>query len=136
MKAITIWQPYAQAIASGLKKYETRSWPTRYRGPIAIHGALHPMSKDLSALAWRHNLSADLPYGAIVAICEVVDCVRITSELIARQSTTELEFGDWRVGRYAWRLKLLKVLDTPVQIRGAQGLWNISDGTDFCIVSA
>lgn len=37
MKAITIWQPYASLIAAGLKEYETRSWPTRYRGPIAIH---------------------------------------------------------------------------------------------------
>ena len=39
MKAITIWQPWASLIACGAKKYETRSWPTKYRGPIAIHAA-------------------------------------------------------------------------------------------------
>ena len=36
-KAITIRQPWAGLIAVGEKIYETRSWPTKYRGPIAIH---------------------------------------------------------------------------------------------------
>jgi hypothetical protein len=39
MKAITIWQPWASLIAIGAKQYETRSWETKYRGPIAIHAA-------------------------------------------------------------------------------------------------
>jgi activating signal cointegrator 1 len=39
MKAISIWQPWASLIAIGAKKYETRSWETSYRGPIAIHAA-------------------------------------------------------------------------------------------------
>lgn len=39
MKAITIWQPWASLLAIGAKKYETRSWATNYRGPIAIHAA-------------------------------------------------------------------------------------------------
>lgn len=37
MKAITIHQPYASLIAWGEKHFETRSWSTPYRGPIAIH---------------------------------------------------------------------------------------------------
>lgn len=39
MKAITIWQPWATLIAIGAKRYETRSWSTTYRGPLAIHAA-------------------------------------------------------------------------------------------------
>ena len=39
MKAITIWQPWASMLACGAKQYETRSWATKYRGPIAIHAA-------------------------------------------------------------------------------------------------
>ena len=34
MKALTIWQPWAQLLATGTKSIETRSWGTRYRGPI------------------------------------------------------------------------------------------------------
>lgn len=41
MKAISLWQPWASAIAVGAKRYETRSWPavaggTLYSGWLAI----------------------------------------------------------------------------------------------------
>lgn len=39
MKVLTLHQPYATAIALGHKRYETRSWWTSYRGPLAIHAA-------------------------------------------------------------------------------------------------
>jgi hypothetical protein len=37
MKALTLHQPWASAIAEGIKAVETRSWATSYRGPLAIH---------------------------------------------------------------------------------------------------
>jgi hypothetical protein len=40
MKAITIIQPWATLIALGEKKFETRSWTTKYRGPLAIHAGM------------------------------------------------------------------------------------------------
>lgn len=45
MKGITLWQPWASAIACGVKTHETRSWKTRFRGPIAIHAAKHVPQK-------------------------------------------------------------------------------------------
>ena len=45
MKALTIWQPWASLLVSGQKKYETRSWATAYRGPIAIHAAMRPVRR-------------------------------------------------------------------------------------------
>jgi hypothetical protein len=39
IKAISLWQPWASLMALGLKRHETRHWPTAYRGPIAIHAA-------------------------------------------------------------------------------------------------
>lgn len=39
MKALSLHQPWASAIALGLKHLETRSWATSYRGPLAIHAA-------------------------------------------------------------------------------------------------
>ena len=39
MKAISFWQPWATAIAAGVKKIETRGWQTAYTGPLAIHAA-------------------------------------------------------------------------------------------------
>ena len=54
MKALTIWQPWASLIARGVKQYETRSWATKYRGPIAIHAAMkNPLSVSLSGDCMR-----------------------------------------------------------------------------------
>lgn len=39
IRCLSLWQPHAQAIALGLKPYETRGWSTSYRGPLAIHSA-------------------------------------------------------------------------------------------------
>ena len=39
IKAITIQQPWASLIKYRAKLFETRSWATPYRGPIAIHAA-------------------------------------------------------------------------------------------------
>lgn len=50
MKAITVWQPWASLLVSGRKRYETRSWATSYRGPIAIHAAKRPVRQTIDAL--------------------------------------------------------------------------------------
>lgn len=36
MKALNVKQPWAWLIASGKKTIETRTWSTKYRGPILI----------------------------------------------------------------------------------------------------
>ncbi len=123
MKAITIWQPYAQAIALGLKKYETRGWSTRHRGLVAIHASARRMTLDRMALAHKYNMDTALPYGKIIVICELTDCVLMTDELIRAQPKSELDFGDWRPGRYAWKLRVVKILKPAPTAHGRQGLW-------------
>jgi hypothetical protein len=58
MKAITIWQPWASLLACGAKQYETRSWKTDYRGPIAIHAA----KKDV------YKIMGDLPFDVVSGV--------------------------------------------------------------------
>lgn len=41
MKAISMWQPHGSLLTTGAKPYETRSWSTKFRGPILIHAAQH-----------------------------------------------------------------------------------------------
>ena len=81
MKAITIWQPWAYLIACGAKKYETRGWPTKYRGPIAIHAAVRdPRTLPQEAretLKQYNGLTLEqlekLPRGAIIATADLVN---------------------------------------------------------------
>ena len=44
-RTLSLWQPWASMIAVGLKRHETRSWETSYRGLLAIHAAKRPIPK-------------------------------------------------------------------------------------------
>lgn len=125
VKALTLWQPFAQAIVQGFKKYETRSWSTKYRGKLAIHSSLKSLSGDYQALAEKYGMK-DLQFGKVLLICDLEDCILMTPEFINTQSKTELDFGDWKAGRYAWKLSNIQILTDPVSISGHQGLWNCS----------
>lgn len=93
MKAITVRQPWVSLIASGDKKYETRSWPTKHRGPIAIHAGKQDdpdvFQFFLCKIATMEQLEAcgitpktlqKLPHGAVIATAELVNVWRIVKE--------------------------------------------------------
>ena len=39
-------------------------------------------------------------------------------------SKKEIALGDWTPGRYAWKLANVKILQSPIPVKGKQGLWN------------
>lgn len=139
MKAITIWQPWAGLVASGIKKNETRSWLTNYRGTIAIHAAkqavqigwLRYLSEEAAEVIGRRlelpdifNAVETFPVGCILGTAELVDCIKITPEFIAALDYDELMVGDYTLGRYAWVLENAKMFPEPIPSKGSQGLWN------------
>lgn len=128
MKALTLWQPYASAIAVGLKKYETRSWKTSYRGPLVIHASVKPLTKEYQLLANQYHIP--IVSGEIAAIVELVEYQIMTQELITSQSQVEIDLGDWRVGRYAWKFENIRLPKQSIKISGHQGLWNIDYSID------
>ena len=151
MKALTLWQPWASLIACGAKKIETRSWATKYRGPIAIHAAAIPINKvfkmqfPVGAKGWTYHpeyaamqrlikmaesalciddiCKAKLPLGEIVALIEQTDCIKMTDEWIGNLSQQELAFGWFDVGRYGHIYENVRQID-PIPAVGHQGLWN------------
>jgi hypothetical protein len=131
MKALSLWQPWASAMASNAKQIETRSWPTAYRGELVICAAKRkPTRAELSGLndSVVKTLAEVLPYGAALCIVELYDCWRTERVNGLRQpiSDMEREFGDYSPGRWAWLTRNLRVLQSPVPILGRQGLWNLS----------
>ena len=125
MKALTIWQPYAQAIAIGLKKFETRSWSTKYRGKIAIHASVKPLSKERKLLAEKYDIK-NFSFGEIIVIADLTDCILMTENFIKSQPQSELDLGNWCIGNYAWKLENIQILTPPQKASGKQGLWNWS----------
>lgn len=154
MKAISLWQPWASAIALGSKRIETRSWSTSYRGPLAIHAAIRwtrPQRILLDLPEWigalwditagpRWHTSGDrgLPFGSIVAVCDLVDCIptesvqrlrdlRIPEPGQEEYSWTERDMGNFSPGRFAWLLENIRPLKSPLPWKGRQGPFNVED---------
>ena len=140
MKAITIWQPYATLLVCGDKLYETRSWATTYRGPIAIHAAKRPARQVIDALAHgsagerqtallmerllrRRGGPDHLPQGAVIGTANLVRCNAITEEFMRTLPPQELALGDFTLGRYAWEFEDMSQID-PIPAKGQQALWD------------
>lgn len=79
MKALTLHQPWASLIAFEVKTIETRSWSTKYRGPLAIHAGLSQIGAGECSECWdalRAEVGwTETPLGAVVATCTLVDVV-------------------------------------------------------------
>lgn len=129
MKAFSLIQPYATLIIDGHKEFETRSWPTPYRGLVAIHASKGMSAGDREAL---ETLTEDypeifrdlaIPRGAVLGIAELVDCLSMTSDLERSISEQEHDFGYWSAGRFAWKMRIVEKFAEPIPAKGMLGLW-------------
>ena len=125
MKVLSIKEPFATLIKDGVKIYETRSWKTNYRGEIYIHASLS-LSKSERLESANKYLKSEIKPGFILCKCELVDCIPMTDEFIKyiNEETSEYDYGLYSEGRYAWKLKVLEVLDEPIPAKGKLGIWN------------
>lgn len=127
MKAITITEPWASMIAKGFKKIETRSWPTSYRGKIAIHAGKGKPNRD-----WVGNvpemmnlIDNDIHPGCIIAYADLIGCEKMTKEMIDNVKKNHAEYisGIYEPGRYAFILDNIQPV-TPIPTKGKQRIWN------------
>lgn len=132
MKAISLWQPYASAIALRLKTIETRSWATRYRGRIAIHASKRWAREQREFAAVERalgRLPERLPFGCIVALATIVDCSH-AEDLISLPGyvgPVNKIYGDFSDGRFGWELSNVIALPEPIPYKGAQGFFTVPD---------
>ena len=129
MKALTISQPFASLIVEGEKRFENRTWECHYRGNLAIHAG-----KGTQYLTRKELLAC--PTRKVVGGGNGADCVHgmeAREALIREQSlgrfpwqTLEVFLKDKHFeGPFAIVLDDIAKLDSPIEIPGAQGLWNV-----------
>jgi hypothetical protein len=136
MKALTLTQPWATLVAIGAKRIETRSWSTKYTGPIAIHAAKgfpvpaktftgSPFVAEALCLGHFGNLEPywkQLPIGVVIGTVTLMGC-RFTQDIVGEISERERTFGDYSYGRYAWFLSDPVLFEEPVPACGHLSLW-------------
>jgi hypothetical protein len=112
--ALSVWQPWAYLLVTGLKDTENRRWRTKYRGRLWIHASQRLDENAYFALSSSGvSLPEHLPRGALVGAVELVGCVRDSSSRWAEPGCWH-----WQVGR-AW------ALPEPIPMRGRQGLFRV-----------
>ncbi|MCW5648386.1 MAG: ASCH domain-containing protein [Ramlibacter sp.] len=149
MRAISLWQPWATAAALGSKRVETRHWATAYRGPLLIHAAKRCNKTEMRVYgeqpAWRNALRLDgnagplweaLPLGAVVAVCNLIDCrpsETFTAAVLDEQRWhdpdrdpfTERMMGNFEPQRYGWVLADVHALREPIPYKGGQSFFDV-----------
>lgn len=125
MKAISYHQPYAWMLANGYLDIDDRTWPTPYRGVLAIHA-----SKAFSEHYYyhvRYGLEIDIPdqaelgYGVVLGQAKLVNIVK-PGEPTKVPDARRAQGGPHCFG---WQFDEVALFETPVPCRGQQGLFDI-----------
>lgn len=125
MKILTVKQPWAYLICSGLKDIENRSWPTKFRGRILIHASAKSAKNPHEILTMPQfmeisNHKKEIEFmqsyrntSQIIGSVEVIDCVKNHPSLWAEK------------GVYNWVLANPVLFDKLItNIKGKLLLWN------------
>jgi hypothetical protein len=147
MKVISLLQPWATLVVIGAKKIETRSWNTKFTGPLLIHASANkklaeeviykfPFNKVLVNHFNRVREPAieDLPFGAIIGSVDMVATFS-TNDLLTQKTISkkekvwhltdeELAFGDYSCDRYGWLLENAQQFAIPIPAKGSLSLWD------------
>jgi activating signal cointegrator 1 len=143
IRTLTVKQPWASLITAGVKTIETRSWSTKYRGPLAIHAGLAQFAPtsvsvlvasmpDDAVELLRAQLTVDKTdptnwwdyhVGAVVAVVDLVDVLPV-KEVDSETFTAQSPYGHWSDEMFAWVLESVEPVAPPVKVKGRQGLWS------------
>jgi hypothetical protein len=122
MKALRFRQPWAELVLQGRKTLDLRTYPTHYRGPLAIHA-----SKTVEREAClKHRLDPDaLPTGGIVGVVELVEIIPLTQVDYDARQAEHLAGRSYRDGMYGWVLRRPQRLPHLVPAEGRMSLFNV-----------
>jgi len=118
MKAITIINPYAHLVASGVKDIENRSWNAEKL--IGQRIVIHAGKKKSSAHFARAEaiagapLSRELDYGAAIGTA-------VVSGIVTSHDSP------WFIGPFGMVIRDAEIWPEPVPCLGQLGLWNFPD---------
>ena len=123
MKILTIKQPCATLIMQGDKRFEFRSWQTKYRGELLIHAGKGIDKEAMKRLA--KYLPEELPYGKILGKVKLVDCIKMSpefKELLLKENSdiyAKSSFQEY----YGWQLSDVEVFEKSIESKGHLSLW-------------
>jgi len=116
-RALTVREPWCTLIAWGAKRIETRTWRTRYRGPLLLCAGKTVEEDLVATLVEAEQLPYPVMPGHALATANLVACRqgRAADQRLAMCTATDL---------WAWVLEDV-VPCRPFKVRGQPGLFDI-----------
>ena len=128
MKALSIRHPAIATLLAGHRSLEVRRLPSRHRGEMLLHASATFGPKErlelerLRALGLSLSEPAPEQRGALLGVCDLTDCRRMTA-------------ADWErallepspVERWAWQLESVEAFPEPVRWRGHLFVFEVQD---------
>ena len=123
MKVLTIKQPWATLIMQGNKRFEFRSWKTKYRGELLIHAGKGVDKKSIERL--KKYLPEELPSGKILGKVKLVDCIKCDEKFkdMCLKENKDVYAKSSFDETYAWEIKDVEVFDNPIDAKGKLSFW-------------
>ncbi len=125
MKVLTIKQPWATLILQQDKRFEFRTWKTKYRGELLIHAGKSVEKETVKRLA--KYLPKELPVGKIIGKVNIVDCIQVDEEFnkALKEENKDIYFSNSYVSNYAWKIEDVEVFDEEnhISVNGKLSLW-------------
>jgi hypothetical protein len=148
MRALSVRQPWAWAIASAGKDVENRTRPTKHRGELAIHASLSydemaaipvPSALGLFMDAVRAEVvGAHVPAlarGAVIAVVEITGC-HLSPDFGGTCGATRPLCSPWaQRDQFHWLLANVRPLARPVSAKGALGLWTVPADVESAVMA-
>jgi hypothetical protein len=125
MKVLTIRQPWATLIMLGVKKYEFRSWNTKFRGEFLIHAGKGIDKEALNRLS-KYLPDEKLPQGKIIGKATLTDCIAMNEEFAKELANENNDiYTTHSFSRnYAFKLENIEKFEKPIDAKGQLGFWN------------
>lgn len=121
MKAISVQQPFAFEIMSGMKTIEVRTWDTLHRGDLLICSSGKPAFAREDMEEMEEEYGCTFRYGQALCLVRLVEVrpVRAGDEEEALMDEIDPE-------AYAWVLDDVRPL-VPFPVKGKQGFYEVDD---------
>lgn len=121
MKALSIQQPYAFEILSGLKTIEIRTWDTLYRGDLLVCTSKKP------AFSREEMEEMEEEYGCVFTYGQALCVVRLSEVRLMRKGDEDLALVDEVTpDAFSWILEDVRPV-VPFPVKGQQGLFEVQD---------
>ena len=118
MKVLTIKQPWATLIMQGDKRFEFRSWQTKYRGELLIHAGKGIDKEAIKRLS--KYLPKELPLGKILGKVTLVDCIKMSPEFKEDllKENSDIYTKSSCKENYGWQVDNVQIFDEAIEAKG------------------